>query len=43
MSFAPAKTLLRFLVTAHDRVSDGEKFSYKNFGFGRPRFHATVT
>ena len=25
----------------YDRVGDGDKFSYENFGPARPRFHAT--
>ena len=24
-------------------VGNGDKFSYQNFGIGRPHFHATVT
>ena len=35
------KTLFGFLVMVYDRVGDGNKFSYQNFGLGRPRFHAT--
>ena len=26
----------------YDRVGDGDKFSYENFGIERPHFHATV-
>ena len=39
--FALQKALFRFLVMIYDRVGDGDKFSYENFGLGRPRFHAT--
>ena len=34
-------TLFGFLVMVYDRVDDGDKFSKKNFGLGRLRFHAT--
>ena len=34
-------TLFGFLVMLHDRVDNGDKFSKKNFGLGRLRFHAT--
>ena len=34
-------TLYGFLVMAYHRVDDGDKFSKKNFGLGRLRFHAT--
>ena len=30
------------LVMVYDRVVDGVKISKKNFGLGRPRFHATI-
>ena len=39
---AAKKTLFGFLVMAYDRVGDGDKFSYENFGLGKPRFHATI-
>ena len=35
------KKLFHFLVTVYDRVADGDKFSYENFGLGRSCFHAT--
>ena len=34
-------TLFGFLVMVYDRVDDGDKFSKKDFGLGRLRFHAT--
>ena len=34
-------TLFGFLVILYDRVDDGDKFSKRNFGLGRLRFHAT--
>ena len=34
-------TLFGFLVMVYDRVDDGHKFSKKDFGLGRLRFHAT--
>ena len=40
MKFAPQKALFGFLVIVYDRVGDGEKFSYKNFGLRRPYFHS---
>ena len=43
MTSASQKTFFNFLVIACDRVGDGEKSSYKNFGRGRTRFHATVS
>ena len=33
--------LFGFLVLVYDKVDDGDKFSKKNFGLGRLRFHAT--
>ena len=41
MIFALQKTLFCFLVMVYDIVGDGNKFSYENFGLGRPHFHAT--
>ena len=43
MTFGPQTTIFVFFVIVYDTVGDGEKFSYKNFGPGKPRFHATVT
>ena len=43
ITFAPQKTFLGFLVIVYDRWVMGKKFSYKNVGLERPRFHATVT
>ena len=34
-------TFFGFLVMVYDRVDDGDKFSKKNFGLGKLRFHAT--
>ena len=34
-------TLFSFLVMVYDRVDDKDKFSKKNFGLGRLRFHVT--
>ena len=34
-------SLFGFLVMVYDGVDDGDKFSKKNFGLGRLRFHAT--
>ena len=34
-------TLFGFLVIVYNRVDDMDKFSKKNFGLGRLRFHAT--
>ena len=34
-------TLFGFLLMVYDRVRDGNKISNENFGYGRPRFHAT--
>ena len=34
-------TLFGFLVMLQDTVDNGDKFSKKNFGLGRLRFHAT--
>ena len=34
-------TIFCFLVMVYDRVDDGDKFSKKDFGLGRLRFHAT--
>ena len=34
-------TLFGFLVMVYDRANDGYKFSKKNFGLGRLRFHTT--
>ena len=34
-------TLFSFLVIVYDRVDDEDKFSKKDFGLGRLRFHAT--
>ena len=31
-----------FLEMVYDRVDDGHKFSHKNYGLARPRFHAAV-
>ena len=42
MTFAPKiNSFFDFLVMVYDRVDDGDKFSKKNFVFGRLRFHAT--
>ena len=35
------QTLFGFLVMVYYRVGNGNKFSYENFGLGRPRFYAT--
>ena len=43
MNFGPQKTLFGILVMIYDRAREGDKFSCKNFGLGRPCFHATVT
>ena len=43
MTFALQKFFFDFLVIAYDRVRDGKKSSYKNFGRGRTRCHATVS
>ena len=43
MTFALQKTPFGLLLLGYDRVADRDKFSYKKFGLGRPRFHATVT
>ena len=43
ITFAPQKTLFRFLMIAGQRVGDEYKFLCENFGLGRPRLHATVT
>ena len=40
MTFAPQRTLFGFLAMVYDRVSDGDKFLYENFGLERPCFHA---
>ena len=37
-----AKTLFGFLVMVYNRVSDGDKFLYKNFCLGRPCFHLKI-
>ena len=36
-------TLFGFLVMVYDRVDDGDKFSKKNVGLKRLRFHLAVT
>ena len=41
MTFASKIILFSFLVMLYDKVGDGDKVSYENFGLGRPRFHAT--
>ena len=35
------QTLFGFLVMVYYRVGNGNKFSYENFGLGRPHFYAT--
>ena len=42
MTFTLQKSFFGFLVILYHRVGDGDKFSYKNFGLGRPRFYATI-
>ena len=34
-------TLFGFLLMVYDRVGDGDEISKENFGYWRPRFHAT--
>ena len=41
MTFAPQINSFGFFVMVYDRVDNGDKFSKKNFGLGRLRFHAT--
>ena len=41
MTFVPQINLFGFLVMVYDRVGDGDEISKKNFGLGRPGFHAT--
>ena len=41
MTFVPHRVLFRILVMLYDRVGDGDKFWYENYGLERPRFHAT--
>ena len=36
MTFALYKAFFGFLVMVYDRVGNGDKFSHKNFGFGKP-------
>ena len=39
MSFPLQKTLFGFLVMVCDKVDDGDKSSYENFGLARHCFH----
>ena len=41
--FCAEKVSFGFLLMVCDRVGDGDKFSYENFGLERPTLHATVT
>ena len=40
-TFAPQKALFSFSVMVYYKVGNGDKFSYENFGLGRPSFLAT--
>ena len=42
MTSASQKTFFGFLVMVYDRVGNGDKYSYQNFGLRRCRFYATV-
>ena len=42
MTFSLQKTIFGFFMIACDK-EDGDNFSYKNFGLGRPFFHVTDT
>ena len=46
MDLAPEETIFGFfgeIYEIYDRVGDGDKFSYENFGLGRSRFILSVT